>query len=60
MADNPYQSPRVPSKPAGFRDMDPFSRPTWVRWQMIAILMGFTCLNHFHRQSLPSVVDKII
>jgi len=27
---------------------------------MMAILMGFTCLNHFHRQSLPSVVGRII
>ena len=60
MDDNPYPPPQLASEPAVFNGMDPFARPTWVRWQMIAILMGFTCLNHFHRQSLPSVVDRII
>src|SRR5580765_4688372 len=44
-------------------DPDPFApapaRPTWVRWQMVAILMAFTGLNHFHRQSLPSVVGSV-
>ena len=60
MDDNPYKSPQIAAEPAGFRDIDPFARPTWVRWQMMAILMGFTCLNHFHRQSLPSVVNFIM
>jgi sugar phosphate permease len=60
MHENPYKPPQFAAESAGSRDMDPLARPTWVRWQMIAILMGFTCLNHFHRQSLPSVVDKII
>jgi MFS family permease len=27
---------------------------------MVAILMGFTGLNHFHRQSLPSVVGTVM
>lgn len=35
-------------------------RPTSVRWQLTSILMGFTCLNHFHRQSLPSVVERVM
>jgi ACS family glucarate transporter-like MFS transporter len=35
-------------------------RPTWVRWRIVLILMGFTGLNHFHRQSLPAVVEKIM
>jgi ACS family glucarate transporter-like MFS transporter len=35
-------------------------RPTWVRWQVVAILMGFTGLNHFHRQSLPAVVEQVM
>lgn len=35
-------------------------RPTWVRWRVILILMGFTCLNHFHRQSLPTVVGDVM
>lgn len=60
MKENPYKSPQVFSDPAVFRDMDPLARPTWVRWQMIAILMGFAGLNHFHRQSLPSVVNVIM
>ena len=35
-------------------------RPTWVRWQIVLILMGFTGLNHFHRQSLPAVVEHVM
>jgi ACS family glucarate transporter-like MFS transporter len=35
-------------------------RPSWIRWQVVLILMGFTGLNHFHRQSLPAVVQKIM
>lgn len=38
----------------------PAERPTWVRWQMVAILMGFAGLSHFHRQSLPSVVGAVM
>lgn len=34
--------------------------PSWVRWQVVLILMGFTGLNHFHRQSLPAVVQEIM
>ena len=60
MNENPYKSPQMAAEPVGLRDMDPFARPTWVRWQMMVILMGFTCLNHFHRQSLPSVVNFIM
>ncbi|MCE9526313.1 MAG: MFS transporter, partial [Planctomycetales bacterium] len=60
MNENPYKSPQIAAEPAGLRGMDPFDRPTWVRWQMMVILMGFTCLNHFHRQSLPSVVNFIM
>src|SRR5207302_4381189 len=36
------------------------SRPSRVRWQVVLILMGFTGLNHFHRQSLPAVVQEIM
>lgn len=36
------------------------NRPSWVRWQIVLILMGFTGLNHFHRQSLPAVVEQIM
>jgi len=46
--------PRLKPDPMGS------SRPTWVRWRLILILMGFTGLNHFHRQSLPSVVNEIM
>lgn len=35
-------------------------RPTWVRWRLILLLMGFTGLNHFHRQSLPAVVNEVM
>ncbi|MGE5194286.1 MAG: MFS transporter [Deltaproteobacteria bacterium] len=35
-------------------------RPTRVRWQIVLILMGFTGLNHFHRQSLPAVVNQVM
>ncbi len=35
-------------------------RPTRVRWQIVLILMAFTGLNHFHRLSLPSVVEQIM
>ncbi|MBI3865701.1 MAG: MFS transporter [Planctomycetia bacterium] len=35
-------------------------RRTWVRWRVVLILMGFTGLNHFHRQSLPAVVQEIM
>jgi MFS family permease len=35
-------------------------RPTWVRWQIVLILMGLTGLNHFHRQSLPAVVNEVM
>src|SRR5262245_47179530 len=34
--------------------------PTWVRWRIVAILMCFTGLNHFHRQSLPTVVGDVM
>src|SRR5579863_6488985 len=34
--------------------------PTWVRWRIVLILMGFTGINHFHRQSLPAVVNTIM
>src|SRR5262245_15656699 len=39
---------------------EPSERPTWVRWQIVAILMAFAGLNHFHRQSLPSVVGAVM
>lgn len=58
MSDNPYQSPQIPAKPALLRDSP--GSPTWVRWQMIVLLMAFAGLNHFHRQSLPSVVTSIM
>jgi sugar phosphate permease len=35
-------------------------RPAWARWRTIVILMGFTGLNHFHRQSLPAVVGYVM
>src|SRR5436190_13244284 len=35
-------------------------RPSRVRWQVVLILMAFTGLNHFHRQSLPAVVQEIM
>lgn len=35
-------------------------RPTWVRWRIVIILMGFAGLTHFHRQSLPSVVERVM
>jgi ACS family glucarate transporter-like MFS transporter len=41
-------------------DADAPVRPTWVRWRIVLILMGFTALNHFHRQSLPAVVHEIM
>jgi len=34
--------------------------PTRVRWRLVALLMGFSGLNHFHRQSLPAVVDEVM
>ena len=34
--------------------------PTRIRWRLVAILMGFSGLNHFHRQSLPAVVDEVM
>src|SRR3954463_8243002 len=55
---NPNASPLPTPRPATLGD--PSERPTWVRWQMIVILMAFTGLNHFHRQSLPSVVDSVM
>jgi sugar phosphate permease len=58
MAENPYQPPVQVSTPAGL--WDTASRPTWVRWQLVLILMGFACLNHFHRQSLPAVIKPIM
>jgi len=57
MDENPYKSPSE-FPPSGWGDGS--SRPTWVRWQLMAILMGFTCLNHFHRQSLPAVINPIM
>jgi MFS family permease len=57
MSENPYESPQ-PAEPAIFGNSP--ASPTWVRWQMMALLMGFTALNHFHRQSLPAVVSTII
>ena len=51
--DTPPPEPLPAPRPATVRD--PSERPTWVRWHMVAILMGFADLNHFHRQSLPSV-----
>src|SRR5262245_60437274 len=37
-----------------------FQPGTGVRWRLVAILMGFSGLNHFHRQSLPAVVDEVM
>jgi ACS family glucarate transporter-like MFS transporter len=34
--------------------------PSRVRWRLVAILMGFSGLNHFHRQSLPAAVDEVM
>jgi ACS family glucarate transporter-like MFS transporter len=59
MSDNPDTSPQLEVKPAVPEEDAPV-RPTWVRWQMILILMGFAGLNHFHRQSLPSVVTTVM
>jgi ACS family glucarate transporter-like MFS transporter len=36
------------------------ARPTRVRWQIVLVLMAFTGLNHFHRQSLPAVVNDVM
>lgn len=48
--------------PESPREIDPpaLERPTWVRWRIVLILMGFTGLNHFHRQSLPAVVKEVM
>lgn len=46
--------PHQPTAPRGSIE------PSWVRWRLILILMGFTGFNHFHRQSLPSVVNEIM
>lgn len=35
-------------------------RCSWVRWQVVLILMAFSGINHFHRQSLPAVVQQIM
>jgi ACS family glucarate transporter-like MFS transporter len=40
--------------------LNPPEAPAWARWQVIVILMGFTGLNHFHRQSIPSVVGTVM
>jgi ACS family glucarate transporter-like MFS transporter len=37
-----------------------FQPRTRVRWRLVVILMGFSGLNHFHRQSLPAVVDEVM
>src|SRR5207249_1712579 len=37
-----------------------WSQPTWVRWRLMLMLMGFTGLNHFHRQSLPNVINDVM
>jgi ACS family glucarate transporter-like MFS transporter len=57
MTDNPYEPPPRASEGI-FRD--PLARPTSVRWRLIAILMAFAALSHFHRQSLPSVVGAVM
>src|SRR5262245_30021136 len=57
MDDKPQTVVPPESKSADLRG--PSQRPTWVRWHMIVILMGFAGLNHFHRQSLPSVVGDV-
>ena len=58
MDDSSNSSPLPEPKSVVLRD--PLERPTWVRWQTVAILMGFAGLNHFHRQSLPSVVGAVM
>jgi sugar phosphate permease len=56
MDDGPHAAPPPQREPA----IAPMARPTWARWRMIVILMCFTGLNHFHRQSLPSVVGDVM
>jgi sugar phosphate permease len=58
MDDKPNPSALPEAKSALLRG--PSQPSPWVRWQMIVILMGFTGLNHFHRQALPSVVDNVM
>ena len=59
-------SPRTRSDPTVMAESQPgfvstaSQHPTRVRWGLVAILMGFSGLNHFHRQSLPAVVDEVM
>src|SRR5258708_33363598 len=46
--------------PVGARTARARNRATWVRWRLVLLLMGFTGLNHFHRQSLPAVVNDVM
>jgi ACS family glucarate transporter-like MFS transporter len=54
------ENPSVGDNPNTSGLRQPSKRPTWVRWQMVGLLMAFTGLNHFHRQSLPSVVGAVM
>jgi MFS family permease len=39
------------------RPADPTSRPTWVRWRIVVLLMAFSYLQHFNRTSMAVAGD---
>jgi MFS transporter, ACS family, D-galactonate transporter len=36
------------------------ARPTWVRWQILALLMAFSFMNHFNRRTMAVAGDERI
>jgi sugar phosphate permease len=38
----------------------PTDRPSWVRWQIVALLFAFSFLSHFNRTSMPVAANKSI
>ena len=50
-----------PTKPTiSTATVDAASRPTWVRWRILAILLAFSFMSWFNRVSMPLAYDEQI
>jgi sugar phosphate permease len=48
------------AKPAADTSAEPASRPTWVRWRILAILLAFSFMSWFNRISMSVAYDEQI
>lgn len=48
------------SQPGSSSMPDSDARPTWVRWQMVALLVAYSFMTWFNRLSMPAAYDERI